>query len=463
MAARRDDATALLIAPLDLPALSASEQLRDLADIARDVPPDATVTGRGPVPLLPSARALGVLDDVDDTRELGDALGDLLAACGIDLLTTPLLDVAAGPDPAVGTDAVGEDPDLVTRHARALASGIRDAGVAVGARDFPGIGAIQRGEGSSIRLGQAELERTHLPPWELAPWLDAVVTAPVDVPALGTGSASLAPWALALLEQISHGGYHGLVIAGRLETAAGQAGISLGEAAVQAVTAGAHLLELPPDAASTEEALAALLAAEESGRLPEGLLVERSGATRRILRSLRARRRWLPTPEPAPAAERLAEVSGRIARAAVETRRAVLDLRPAAVIDLTAPVRAGGGAGAPVAGAPVAGAPVEAAVDATPGTGAHLVAALRRQGIAVDSHAYAHDALAAPNLLVVTARPRGDDREAAQLQGILSRRPDAIVIHTGLARHAPDAERRVLAHGGGPVMMAAAVAELMRS
>ena len=107
MAARRDDATALLIAPLDLPALSASEQLRDLADIARDVPPDATVTGRGPVPLLPSARALGVLDDVDDTRELGDALGDLLAACGIDLLTTPLLDVAAGPDPAVGTDAVG--------------------------------------------------------------------------------------------------------------------------------------------------------------------------------------------------------------------------------------------------------------------------------------------------------------------------------------------------------------------
>ena len=81
----------------------------------------------------------------------------------------------------------------------------------------------------------------------------------------------------------------------------------------------------------------------------------------------------------------------------------------------------------------------------------------------MDSHAYAHDALAAPNLLVVTARPRGDDREAAQLQGILSRRPDAIVIHTGLARHAPDAERRVLAHGGGPVMMAAAVAELMRS
>lgn len=455
MAARRDDAAALLLVPVDLPALSmpsaqsAPEQLRDLADTARDVHPDATVTGRGLVPLLPSARAVGVLDDVDDTRELGDAYGDLLAACGIELLTTSLLGVATGPDPAVGTDAFGSDPDLVTRHARALASGIRDAGVAVGARDFPGTGAIQRGEGSGIRLGQAELERTHLPPWELAPWLDAVVTAPVDVPALGPGSAALAPWAPALLEQISHGGYHGLVVAGRLETAAEQAGISLGEAAVQAVTAGAHLLELSPDASLTEEAPAALLAAAESGRLPEGLLAERAEATRRILRSLRARRRWLPTPEPAPAAERLAEVSGRIARAAVEIRRAVLDLRPAAVIDLADPVGAGGSAGGPA--------------DAAPGAGAHLVAALRRQGIAVEPHAYAHDALAAPTLLVITARPRGDDREAARLQGILSRRPDAIAIHTGLARHAPDAERRVLAHGAGPVMMAAVVSELMRS
>lgn len=442
MSARREDAAALLIAPGDLPALSGPAELRDLTATMRQDHPDATVTGRGPSRLLPSARALGVLDDVDETRELGDALGDLLAACGLDLLTTSLLDVAAGPDPAVGTDAFGDDPDLVIRHARALASGIRDAGVAVGARGFPGIGALGRDEGSTLRLERAELERSHLPAWELAPWLDAVVTAAVEVPELGPGSAALSPWAPALLDEISRGGFHGLVIAGRLETAAGRAGIGIGEAAVQAVTAGAHLLELSGDASRTgeaEEAIEALRAAADSGELPDGLLAERAGETGRILRSLRARRRWLPTPEPEPARERLAQVSGRIAREAVEIRRAELDLRPTAVIDLTDPAGAG------------------------PGARAHLAAALQQHGIAADPHAYAHDALAVPNLLVVTGRPLQGADEAAQLQGILARRPEAVVIHTGLPQHAPDVERRVLTHGAGPVMMEAAVAVLRGS
>ena len=46
---------------------------------------------------LPTAWALGEVDDTELTRKVGNALGDLLAACDLDLDLAPVLDVSTDP------------------------------------------------------------------------------------------------------------------------------------------------------------------------------------------------------------------------------------------------------------------------------------------------------------------------------------------------------------------------------
>lgn len=402
--------------------------------------------------LAPSAAAIGAVDDVDATRALGDALGDVLAAAGVELVLGPVLDVAAGPEPAAATRSFGEDPDLVSRHARAWAGGVRDAGVAVCGLHLPGAGALQEDpvrrasepltEGEprpvpTIGLRRDELEASHLVPWETAPWLDAVLTAPVAVPALGEGIASLSPWSGALLDELAHGSYRGLVIADDLAGSAALAGIGLGGAAARAIRAGACLIAVG-GASSLVRAHNAIVEEMDAGRLDEALVRERAKETRSRIRSLRARRRWLPTPDPAPSLATLAHRGAILARRAVQPRRARLDLRPTAVLD----VRDG-----------------DQGRDAV----AALSAALREQGIRADAHGYEHDALRTDQLLLITRRGRASPREMARLQEIGRVRADGILVHTGSPSTAPEAERLVLARGSGAAMMRAVVAALVEA
>ncbi|MGY5765611.1 glycoside hydrolase family 3 N-terminal domain-containing protein [Brachybacterium sp. DNPG3] len=394
----------------------------------------------------PSAAAIGAVDDVDATRALGDALGDVLAAAGVELLLGPVLDVAAGPEPAVSVRSFGEDPDLVARHARALAGGIRDAGVAVCGLHLPGIGALPERPDSpvpAIGLRRDLLEASALVPWELTPWLDAVMTAPVAAPALGEGLASLEPWSAELLDELGHGAYRGLVISGDLaRSAALLAGgppppAALGAAAARAIRAGAHLIAVG-GASSLVAVHNAIVAEIDAGRLDGALVHERAEETRGRIEALRARRRWLPTPEAAPALTVLAHRGAILARRAVRPRQAALDLRPTAILDL----RDG-----------------DEGRDAI----AALAGALREQGIRTDSHGYAHDALRAEQLLLITRRGRASALETARLQEIGRSRRDGILVHTGTASTAPEAERLVLARGSGAAAMRAVVAALRES
>ena len=91
---------------------------------------------------LPTAWALGEIDDTELTRAVGNALGDVLAACDLDLDLAPVLDVSTDPaNPVIGTRAFGDDPDRVAAHARAFAAGLVEAGLGTCAKHFPGHGA----------------------------------------------------------------------------------------------------------------------------------------------------------------------------------------------------------------------------------------------------------------------------------------------------------------------------------
>ena len=404
-----------------------------LAALARELLPgvllalraqeDPTAAGGGGA-WLPSTAALGAVDDVDATRGLGVALGGLLAALGGLERLGPVPHVAGGPDPHVGTAAAGRDADLVTRHGRALASGVRDAGVAVCGLSLPGLGALQHSGGPELELPRERWRERHLPPFAIAPWLDAVHVAAVAAPALGPGLASTGAWAGALLEETAHAAFHGLLVAAAADVAQ----------VVPALRAGAHLVHLPR-AADLPAAHAAIEEALRSGALAPELLAARTEATEERIRALRARRRWLPTPETAAARAVLAERAGALAERAVRLRRASLDLRPAAVVDLR-------------------DVPEHQHLRS-------LLAALRAAGIDAQEPRYPAETAEAPQLLALTGRGRADAAETAWLRELLARRPDAVVLHTGLPEHLPPAERTVVTLGAGPVPLRAAVRRLL--
>lgn len=423
---------------------------------------------------LPTAWALGEADDPELTRDAGRALGDLLAACDIDLDLAPVLDVSTDPaNPVIGTRAYGDEPDRVALHARAFATGLIDAGIGTCAKHFPGHGATGTDSHTAlprIDLGPAQFEAEHLAPWRIAPWLDAVMTAHVLVPTLGDGPASIAPWSRPLLDRAVGGTFHGLVITDALDMAAVAEDPGYGEAAVRALEAGADLLCLGTslrrdDEQMLREAHDAILAAVESGRIPREALHERAERTRERLRSLRTRRRFVPAPELEDALAHGESLGAEAAARAVRSRHghARLEGRPVVVLDLRHRAQHASGARTQ-----------------------QLVAAMRERGIDASDPAepggpeqYRYPEPPSPQrgpdlpprsphgdpaaqVLAVTRLPRSDAEEGRRLAALLAQRPDTIVVHTGVPAAAPDHRLLVLAHGGGRTMMRAVVDQLLR-
>ncbi|UYG18030.1 beta-glucosidase [Brachybacterium huguangmaarense] len=399
---------------------------------------------------LPTACALGRIDDVDLTRRVGRTLGDLLAACDVDLDLAPVLDVSTDPrNPVIGTRSFGDDPDLVSRHARALTSGLREAGVGACGKHFPGHGATHVDSHTAlprIDLPADELRREHLEPWALAPWLDAVMTGHLLVPALGEGPASISPWSRPLLDEVSgSGGYSGLVVTDALDMAAVAADPGPLEAPVRAIEAGAHLLCLGRAGSRDgqemlREAHGAITGAVASGRLDREVLHRRAVEARRDVRFLRTRRTAVPAPSCEEALEGARRIGALAAARAVELRRAVLVGPRVSVVDARARPDHAAGPRPEV-----------------------LVSELRSRGYDAAAAHDAHDVATADTALVLTRLPRADADEARALAAVLADRPDAIVVHTGVPGAAPDCERRVLALGGGPAMLGAAVDAMIRA
>lgn len=128
------------------------------------------------------------------------------------------------------------------------------------------------------------------------------------------------------------------------------------------------------------------------------------------------------------------QLGAEAAARAVRTRRAALEPRPVTVADVRFRAQHASGA-----------------------RSQQLVHALRECGVQAQEPDYPGQIDPASQLLILTRLPRSDAEEGARLAELLSRRPDAIVVHTGVPDAAPDHRRLVLAHGGGRTMMRAAV------
>lgn len=145
---------------------------------------------RDPVIALPSARALGALDDPSLTRDLHRALAEELAALGVNFNLAPVCDVDSNPaNPVIGDRAFGRTAALVSRHVAAAVEGLRAGAVLACAKHFPGHGDTATDSHRELPVlphGLARLEAVELPPFRaaVAAGVDAVMTAHVRFDAL---------------------------------------------------------------------------------------------------------------------------------------------------------------------------------------------------------------------------------------------------------------------------------------
>ncbi|HET7838741.1 MAG TPA: glycoside hydrolase family 3 N-terminal domain-containing protein [Rectinemataceae bacterium] len=248
--------------------------------------------GLPPWPRGPSPLGIAALGSRQAAKRAGRLLGLELAACGVDLVLAPRLDLATDPKDSAGVlDGFGQDPRLASALGAAFVRGLGSAGVAACAGRFPGLGSTcaECFDGLSfVSLPAERLEAVEMRPFAAAVrgGIDAILVGRAFVPAFEPERIPAARSAR--------------VIEGRLRAQLGFRGLVIGDglggekARDNAVLLGALagcdlcLVADPDEALSAASALAAALA---SGEMPEPRL---HVATRRLGRFLS---HWPSRPE----------------------------------------------------------------------------------------------------------------------------------------------------------------------
>lgn len=366
---------------------------------------------------LPGASALGVVDDVELTRRVGQALGAVLKACDIDVTLAPVLDVATHPENVMlAARAISSDPEVVARHGAAFVSGLHTVDVGGCAKHAPGHGDTAVDSHLGVPVLGVALDLLHAR--ELVPFraavdagVDAVMLAHLLVPALGDGLTSLEPAVPALLREM---GFEGAIVTDALDMGAvlERTGGDIGEAAVRALAAGSDLLCLGSPAHIDEAAFRHVVATIESA-VHEGRLDR----------------------------ERLLDAGARAAR---------LRRRGVAVIALDDALEA-----LTALGAEVAARAAEQRGDVTLHPGDGLLDLRFRAAYAASSTQDVAPTVLIGRLGLVPGEPEGrrvavltKDR-SPEVADLLRRRPDAVVVHVGFPGAGPQADHLVSVNGGG--------------
>ena len=381
----------------------------------------------------PGNAALGRLDDVAATAAVAQAIGWDLRRAGIDLDLAPVVDVNSSPDnPVIGVRSFGADVQLTARHSRAFVTGLQDTGVAACAKHFPGHGDTvvdSHLDLPVIGVDLATLRRRDLPPFAAA--IDAgvrcVLTAHIRFPALDDRPATLSPVVLGLLR--AELGFDGVVITDAVDMAAIARGVGTGPGAALALAAGADLLCIGNPADDRAE-LAAVRSAVLDALVAGHLAVSRLEEAHTRIAALST---WIaaaaaaaaPAGSRPPAANPVSGHEGvglDLARRVLVTTGSVRLPGPPHVIDLRTHANQAAGRHAPRVGDTLA--------RLAPGTTSSVLP----PGGADGARAAAGLAAAAAGrpLVVVVDNPHRDREQAALLRALVSARPDAVVVATGL-------------------------------
>jgi len=254
---------------------------------------------RGPA-RMPGAMALGAAGDPALARQAAAATAGQLRAVGINVDLAPVLDLG-GRDSAIGTRSFAADPDAVAALGAAWIQGLQDGGVLAVAKHFPGLGTTPV---------DSHLARPVLAPPEvsLVPFraaigvgVAAVMVAHAAIPDLDP-SGEPASRSRPVVEGLLRGrmGFGGLVMTDCLEMQGATADVTVSEAAVRAVAAGADLVLISHRPDLQVAAVDAVATALAEGRLS----IERArAAAERVAAAVRRfglAGRGNPDPDAAP-------------------------------------------------------------------------------------------------------------------------------------------------------------------
>lgn len=226
---------------------------------------------------IPWARTMAATMTPAAVERLATRVARRMRAAGVSVDLAPDLDLASGPGPDArhtdGPRSFSPVPSRATTYGLAFARGLEAGGILPVVKHFPGEGHAT----ANTDLAPAAtpplsvLERADLLPFEAAvrAGMPAVMVGNASVPGLTTLPASLSPAVVGGLLR-RRLGFHGLVVTDALNAVAVErAGYPLNRAVVAAISAGVDLalFKAPRPVAAFESAVAALLAAERSGRL----------------------------------------------------------------------------------------------------------------------------------------------------------------------------------------------------
>jgi len=199
------------------------------------------------VPAPPSAMALGAANDETLAREVGAAVARAVRSLGFNWNFAPVLDLNNNPhNPVIAERSFGADPETATRIAMAWMAGSESEGVACCVKHFPGHGDTHvdsHRDLPTVDKPLAELQRFEFAPFRMAASsAPAMMTAHILYPALDpVYPATMSRPILTgiLREQF---GYNGVIITDGMDMHAIAHRYGAGEAAVNALVAGADMV-----------------------------------------------------------------------------------------------------------------------------------------------------------------------------------------------------------------------------
>lgn len=200
----------------------------------------------------PSAMGLAATGSRDLAFEVAKATGEEIAACGVNLMMGPCLDVLTNVrNQPLGVRTTGDDPQEVSSYGVAFMKGYKEAGLATMGKHFPSYGSLEfLGSALDIPTITESLESLSLN--ALIPFRNAIQEG-LDAMMVGgcaMSSAGLNVMHACLSEQVVHDllrndlKFRGVVISDCLEMEALSHNIGVGGGTVMAINAGCDIVLL---------------------------------------------------------------------------------------------------------------------------------------------------------------------------------------------------------------------------
>lgn len=235
-----------------------------------DVAPVATVLE---TTAFDTMAEIGETDDPAVAYSMGETIAKEISALGFNVNFAPIADL--GGNELIGSRSFGEDAALTASMVASVVRGTQQNGVLNAVTHFPGLGSIDdvaHIERTRLERSMEELKAEELLPFQSAIENDVgfiIVSHAVMVGLDDQRPCSMSPAAMTMLREEM--GFKGIILTDALDIPAITDNYSAGDAALNAVNAGADMLLCPED---LDEVIQTLLEAVEDGDIEEARINE---------------------------------------------------------------------------------------------------------------------------------------------------------------------------------------------